>query len=210
MAGRLPTAAVVAAEPAGARRLRCRLRRRAQHEPHLNHRTAHWPCSRKHRSTGNQRVDEQRQAGARAPARHLAFVNIIHVISVRRSPAPHCPAKRSSPPARGALDERVSPRVQEQLVVAEAARGPLALDEQYAVVSVRHSRAQLPLRSPPEPALPRPRSSPHPRRVCRMARAGAAAGGGGSATRGLCAGRSNSTRNPPRPCTSFRFELCTT
>ena len=77
-------------------------------------------------------------------------------------------------------------------MAAEAARGPLALDEQYAVVSVRHSRAQLPLRSPPEPALPRPRSSPHPRRVCRMARAEAAAGGGGSATRGLCAGRSRS------------------
>ena len=84
------------------------------------------------------------------------------------------------------------PRPQEQLVAAEAARGPLALDEQYAVVSVRHSRAQLPLRSPPEPALPRPRSSPHPRRVCRMVRAEAAAGGGGSATRGLCAGRSRS------------------
>ena len=82
------------------------------------------------------------------------------------------------------------PRPQEQLVAAEAARGPLALDEQYAVVSVRHSRAQLTLRSPPEPARPRPRSSPGA--VCHMARAGAAAGGGGSATRKLCAGRSRS------------------
>ena len=47
-------------------------------------------------------------------------------------------------------------------MAAEAAREPLALDEQYAVVSVRHSRAQLPLRSPPEPALPRSPLEPTP------------------------------------------------
>ena len=82
------------------------------------------------------------------------------------------------------------PRPQEQLVAAEAAREPLALDEQYAVVSVRHSRAQLPLRSPPS----RVPARAHTRAVCAAcgARAGAAAGGGGSATRGLCAGRSRS------------------
>ena len=103
LVGALPTmAAVDRARPAGARRLRCRLRwrlrRPAQHESHLNHRAAH----RKHCSTGNQRVDEQRQAGARAPARHLPFVNIVRVTSVRRSPARRmlCGA-RSSTPARG-------------------------------------------------------------------------------------------------------------
>ena len=111
------------------------------------------------------------------------------------------------------------PRPQEQLVAAEAARGPLALDEQYAVVSVRHSRAQLPLRSPPEPALPRSPLEPTPAPCVPhgpcvqeqlLAAEARRRAGYAQAARARPTSSTQRRRNPPRPCTSFRFELCTT